>query len=389
MRYALISAGLLLLVGSELLLAGDDGPISALAALAPSSVLAQTADQAPAGEKTEQKRARDEKTQAVTEDRPRRHRARRDRGHRGERARGRGVRPSIASWAEHWGRLPDDMKITITKSGKEPAEMTVVHGDKAWTVKDSNFQDLPPEVRRSVARFLGFGILSRLHGTMTGWPDRRDAGRQPEPDRRETRRHRGHRHPAWHARHLGPGRGRDNLRNGRAPRDFRLGAQRPEGMQRHEGFSRLMHDSRFAQHGPGGAAWFRRDEHPRPHVHRQLAMRRFPGPRFGQAAMDGVAFAPSGGRLEQLVSRLERLVWQNSPSSWTNRAAFQPPTESARPPMANWFGRNRPVAQRDRAAGGDNTAELREQIQRLQEQQERMAHALRDLSEALSRPRRD
>jgi hypothetical protein len=105
--------------------------------------------------------------------------------------------------------------------------------------------------------------------------------------------------------------------------------------------------------------------------------------------MTGSAFGQPGGRLEQLVNRLERLVGMNSASSWSNRPAVQPTAESWHPPMANWFGRNRPSPERQHPAGGDNTAELREQIQKLQQQQERMAHALRDLSEALSRTRRE
>lgn len=117
MRFPTVSAGLLLVLGPGFVMAGEDGPISALAALTPSATLAQAADRTPPSDKAEPKPDDDDQSEAAPDQRPRRHRARRERGHQPGRAAFRGRGPMIARFSEHWGRLPDDMKITITKSG--------------------------------------------------------------------------------------------------------------------------------------------------------------------------------------------------------------------------------------------------------------------------------
>ena len=65
--------------------------------------------------------------------------------------------PVVVKAGEELGKLPDDMKISITKSGNQPAEISVSQGEKSWSVNDAELEKLPPEVRGSLAKFVGFG----------------------------------------------------------------------------------------------------------------------------------------------------------------------------------------------------------------------------------------
>ena len=51
--------------------------------------------------------------------------------------------------------LPDGLKVTITKTGSSPAEITVEKGENKWTVSEDKLDDLPESVRDDVKRFLG------------------------------------------------------------------------------------------------------------------------------------------------------------------------------------------------------------------------------------------
>jgi hypothetical protein len=51
--------------------------------------------------------------------------------------------------------LPDDMTITITKTGKKPAEITVKQGDKKWEATEESLDKLPKEVRPHVDGLMG------------------------------------------------------------------------------------------------------------------------------------------------------------------------------------------------------------------------------------------
>ncbi len=58
--------------------------------------------------------------------------------------------------------LPKDMKVTITKSGNEPARIVVKQGDKTWEIKENELDKLPDEIRPHVEHMLsGFGWTGR------------------------------------------------------------------------------------------------------------------------------------------------------------------------------------------------------------------------------------
>lgn len=361
MRLRWTAMSLALALAPGLLRASDDGPISALAAIAVSAADDKTVGQATAEHPSSEQTSDDENGQSSPD--------------RGERRRGRGgphrrrpggqfgfrmAGPMLARFGEQTSQLPDDMKLTITKAGKEPAEITVTRGDKSWSVKDADLNDLPPEVRASVAKFVGFGLLSKFHAAMTGFPRSGEAQRGPGRDHREARRRHGHRHHAHHGRHDG--------------RRGEFGEGRYRGHHQWAG-----HHGRFAHH--------RRSENRQGHFdcpicrhHQRLALRHSHGSQQRHTAMGSSAFGGLGGQLEQLVSRLERLLGMN---------ASHQPLESRLPGMINWFGRERPQPEHRRHDERGDTAELREEVRRLQQQQERMANVLRDLTEALSRTRRD
>ena len=51
--------------------------------------------------------------------------------------------------------LPDDMSVTITKQGKEPAKISVKQGERSWEVAEDKLNELPDEARLAVERMLG------------------------------------------------------------------------------------------------------------------------------------------------------------------------------------------------------------------------------------------
>ena len=52
-------------------------------------------------------------------------------------------------------KFPDDLRITIRKSGNEPAEIIVRRGDDEWEVTERTLDKLPEDVRQYVQQFLG------------------------------------------------------------------------------------------------------------------------------------------------------------------------------------------------------------------------------------------
>jgi len=69
--------------------------------------------------------------------------------------------------------LPDDMAVTITRKGNEPAKVTVQQGDQKWEASENDLSKLPAEVRTHVERM--------LHGVWTSSPF--DAPAAPNADR--------------------------------------------------------------------------------------------------------------------------------------------------------------------------------------------------------------
>lgn len=51
--------------------------------------------------------------------------------------------------------LPDDMRVTITREGKKPAEIEVHQGDETWKGTEEDLEKMPEKFRAPVARMLG------------------------------------------------------------------------------------------------------------------------------------------------------------------------------------------------------------------------------------------
>jgi membrane-associated protease RseP (regulator of RpoE activity) len=72
--------------------------------------------------------------------------------------------------------LPDDMTVTITKSGKKPAQVVVKQGDKKWEASEKKLDRLPGEVRPYAEQMLGHGpamgprIVIGPTGEVGNWP---------------------------------------------------------------------------------------------------------------------------------------------------------------------------------------------------------------------------
>ena len=54
-----------------------------------------------------------------------------------------GMLPPRLALTMHHHDLPDDMSVTITKHGKEPAKIKVEQGDKTWEVTENTLDELP------------------------------------------------------------------------------------------------------------------------------------------------------------------------------------------------------------------------------------------------------
>jgi membrane-associated protease RseP (regulator of RpoE activity) len=51
--------------------------------------------------------------------------------------------------------LPPNMRVAISKRGKQPAEITVERDDQSWTVSETELDELPDDLRPHVDRMLG------------------------------------------------------------------------------------------------------------------------------------------------------------------------------------------------------------------------------------------
>lgn len=311
--------------------------------------------------------------------------------------------PMMAKLGAEWGKLPDDMKITITKSGNQPADISITQGEKSWTVKDGDVKTLPAEVRGSLAKFLGFGLMSKLRDAFAdGMPPAAGPGQRPHRgpgaaqhhrrDRRQDRHaHGGRRHHRQHAHH---GRSAPHRSHGRHDRL----AKHERGGPHHAG-----HGSKHGHHDCPICQMHQRHAHgPQPgmgHPHHP------PMSRPGTPDL--------GGKLEMLVGRLERVLGAphggpfaggqmfggggfprahagGGPGAMSGRPQSEGPARPGAPNPAPWAARRPHQEGASERRHDDRPAEedLRDQLHRMQEQQERMARALRDLSEALERTQR-
>jgi len=80
------------------------------------------------------------------------------------------VRPGVVlPPGAHRQALPDNMTVTITKHGKEPAKISVRRDDQSWDVTDETLSELPEDVRAHVESMLAHhaaGFNFRLHPPM-------------------------------------------------------------------------------------------------------------------------------------------------------------------------------------------------------------------------------
>lgn len=51
--------------------------------------------------------------------------------------------------------LPDDMTVTVSKTGNQPARLVVRKGERTWEITEDKLAELPDEVREPVAKMLG------------------------------------------------------------------------------------------------------------------------------------------------------------------------------------------------------------------------------------------
>jgi len=66
--------------------------------------------------------------------------------------------PGFGWWQFGWGTtLPEGLTIAITKTGNEPARISVKKDGKTWEVTEKELDKLPPDIRPHVERMLGRG----------------------------------------------------------------------------------------------------------------------------------------------------------------------------------------------------------------------------------------
>jgi membrane-associated protease RseP (regulator of RpoE activity) len=63
--------------------------------------------------------------------------------------------------------LPKNVAITITKSGDEPAKITVKRDEKSWEVAEDKIDELPEDLRKLVRSFLGQMTVARISSRPT------------------------------------------------------------------------------------------------------------------------------------------------------------------------------------------------------------------------------
>lgn len=71
------------------------------------------------------------------------------------------------------GNLPDDLSVSVTKKGSEPARITVKKGEQSWEITEKELDKLPDDVRKHVEAAIN-PIHSRVPGfgarPLTAWP---------------------------------------------------------------------------------------------------------------------------------------------------------------------------------------------------------------------------
>jgi hypothetical protein len=78
------------------------------------------------------------------------------------------VRPGVMGAFKPF-ELPKDVSVTIKRSGREPAEITVERGEKSWTAKEGNLKEIPADLRPYVMGML-HGMPMPFGKTPPGFP---------------------------------------------------------------------------------------------------------------------------------------------------------------------------------------------------------------------------
>jgi hypothetical protein len=295
----------------------------------------------------------------------------------------------VANRREDQGKLPDTMQVTLTKSGDQ-VQITVSMDGQSWTVKDTEVDKLPGEVRGALLKFVASRLMPKF-GPHAGFLSHFGSpfGAGPPPwvmHGHEAARHHGAHAHQRDGHHRGPRHGmgrhhRGGPRHGMAVQhhggfrhgpdghgDCPLCAARLRMAQFHAGF----HHGAGHGHGEGCPICSAgQGQHPNPQEmlgphHPAHGAARMMGarPEVGQRFEMQVKHPEVGRRLEMLVQHLEQIH--------AHRAGGQP------------GGEPRVLAE------PSNVDQLKMQLHRLQEQQERMMRSLHELGEALekSQPQR-
>jgi hypothetical protein len=64
--------------------------------------------------------------------------------------------------------LPDNLTVSITRQGKNPAKITVTRGDQTWEIGEDNLDKLPADIRPHVERMLRHNMRGLLGPRMEG-----------------------------------------------------------------------------------------------------------------------------------------------------------------------------------------------------------------------------
>ncbi|HEV3003053.1 MAG TPA: PDZ domain-containing protein [Pirellulales bacterium] len=81
----------------------------------------------------------------------------------------------LPAGAQLGATLPDNLSISISKQGKQPAKISVKQGEKSWELTEDKLQELPEDIRPHVERMLGrmpmaFGGFGAMGGGAGGFP---------------------------------------------------------------------------------------------------------------------------------------------------------------------------------------------------------------------------
>lgn len=78
--------------------------------------------------------------------------------------------------------FPENLEVSVTKKGDQPAKITVKRGKEEWQVDENSLDKLPAEIRPHVQRMVNGGISVEVGGKGTLWPRLARPMRVPVPN---------------------------------------------------------------------------------------------------------------------------------------------------------------------------------------------------------------